>query len=88
MRPGVLTNVLVADVSYCESKRPLRNSRIDWLRRLSCVIRGSGAAIFMDGDSAILTVEYDELSESLLRLCCCVASCIVSLCKMSIGYNE
>jgi hypothetical protein len=88
MRPAGNTNVLVEDVSYCESKRPLRHSRIDWLRRLSCVIRGSGVAVSMDGDNDILTVEDDEVSQSFRESYRCVASCIVSLCKMSISRNE
>jgi hypothetical protein len=88
MRPAVPTNVLVGDVSYCASKLPLRDSRIEWLRRLSCVIRGSGVTVSMDGDNDILTVEDDELSQSLRGSCRCVASCIVSLCKMPISHNK
>lgn len=88
MRPAVPNIVLVGDVSYCASRLPLRHSRIEWLRRLSCVIRGSGVAVSMDGDNGILTVEDDELSQSLRGSCRCVASCIVLLCNMPISRNE
>lgn len=85
MKPAVPTNVLVGDVSYCASEQPLRHSRIDWLRRLSCVIRGNGA---VDGDNAILTVEDDELSQAFRGSCRCVVICIVLLCKMRISLRE
>jgi hypothetical protein len=85
---AVPTNVLVENLSYCASKRPLCHSRIDLLRRLSCVICGSGVAISIDGDNGILTVEDDELSQSSWGSHRRVASCIVSLCEMTISHDE
>lgn len=88
MRPALPTSVLVEEVSYCVSKRSLSHSRIDWLRRLSCAICGSGVAISMDGDNVILTVEDDELSLPFWGSRRCVGSCIVSLCKTPMSRNE
>jgi hypothetical protein len=90
----------VEKVSFGTSKRPLRHSRIDWLRRLSCVICGSGAMTPSGGDSGgdnggdnggnngILTVEDGKLSESTWGSQRCVPRQVSLLCRMLMSRDE